>query len=345
MNDRFMALGNNGLVLQSDVSISNAYNSWTKPTSGNWEEPFWSLGELPSSSQAGILFTNEGFKALAIGAGTAANFPNSLQIRNLTVDAPMNSSNLLLLNFAGTATPLQISEDFVIGPQGALLNYASAVNASRLLLNNRATFAEGASASFNIAMVGSNSLGSITLSNANIGFGNLELGGGSSGLGVFYQYGGSNQVGTMVLWGRGYYNMSGGTVTVANDATVGLSSGGSDFAAVGGLIQVAGVLRLGAPTGGGSGRVLLTGASLVSDRIDVANGSYQQFAGLTSVGQMRIPSAPSALADATLSGGMLRSGQVDVGLDLSGSFYQDGGTHINTNGIFIWGRTHGGANT
>src|SRR5437660_3656493 len=139
--------------------------------------------------------------------------------------------------------------------------------------------------------------------------------------------------------------MSGGTVTVANDATVGLSSGGSDFAAVGGLIQVAGALRLGAPTGGGSGRVLLTGASLVSDRIDVANGSYMQFSGLTSVGQMRIPSAPSGLADGTLSGGMLRSGQVDVGLDLSGSFYQDGGTHINTNGIFMWGRTHGGANT
>jgi hypothetical protein len=49
-------------------------NSWTKPTSGNWEEPFWSLGVLPSISQGEIEFRNPGFKALAIAPSTTAIF-------------------------------------------------------------------------------------------------------------------------------------------------------------------------------------------------------------------------------------------------------------------------------
>src|SRR5690349_8087292 len=55
-------------------------NSWTKPTSGYWEEQaYWSLGTLPNSSQS-VVFTNAGWKALAIGAGTAQEFPDSMQI-------------------------------------------------------------------------------------------------------------------------------------------------------------------------------------------------------------------------------------------------------------------------
>src|SRR5437867_13281744 len=54
-------------------------NSWTKPTSGYWEEQaYWSLGKLPESTQS-VMFTNAGWKALAIGANTAQNFPQSMQ--------------------------------------------------------------------------------------------------------------------------------------------------------------------------------------------------------------------------------------------------------------------------
>jgi hypothetical protein len=55
-------------------------NSWTKPTSGYWEEQSsWSLGVLPNSSQS-VYITNPGWKAVAIGANTAQNFPASMQI-------------------------------------------------------------------------------------------------------------------------------------------------------------------------------------------------------------------------------------------------------------------------
>ncbi|HMC27068.1 MAG TPA: hypothetical protein VKM56_04645, partial [Verrucomicrobiae bacterium] len=77
VNDRFVALGNNGLIVQSDSPNQNGTNIWSKPTSGYWEEPYWSLGEAPSFYQD-VMFTNSGYKALAIGYGTALNYPNSL---------------------------------------------------------------------------------------------------------------------------------------------------------------------------------------------------------------------------------------------------------------------------
>jgi len=49
-------------------------NSWTKPTSGYWEEQaYWSLGAWPDASQD-VVFTNAGWKALAIGYGTRRTF-------------------------------------------------------------------------------------------------------------------------------------------------------------------------------------------------------------------------------------------------------------------------------
>ena len=47
-------------------SAAGGTNSWTKPTSGNWQEPYWSLGALPSINEAAVMFTNGGYKALAI---------------------------------------------------------------------------------------------------------------------------------------------------------------------------------------------------------------------------------------------------------------------------------------
>src|SRR5439155_7440422 len=100
VNGRFVAVGNNGLILQSDLSTQNGINEWTKGTSGNWEEPYWSLGELPSTNHARIEIANSGFKAVAINYGTTINYPNSMRVRNLTIASPTNSYNTLLLNYA-----------------------------------------------------------------------------------------------------------------------------------------------------------------------------------------------------------------------------------------------------
>src|SRR2546423_9813561 len=81
------------------------YNSWTKTTSGYWEEAFWSAGRLPYSNSY-VMFTNAGYKALALGPSTRA-FPDSLTIHDLTVSSPTDSANTLLLNFLGVLTPLK----------------------------------------------------------------------------------------------------------------------------------------------------------------------------------------------------------------------------------------------
>ena len=93
-------------------------NSWTKPTSGYWEEPFWSLGVLPDATQS-VLFTNAGWKALAIGSGTAQNFPQSMQVQSLRAGAPVDSYNTLLMNFSGFERPLQTGS-LTVDPNGAV---------------------------------------------------------------------------------------------------------------------------------------------------------------------------------------------------------------------------------
>src|SRR5947207_10205832 len=82
-------------------------NSWTSPTSGNWDEPTnWSSG-LPNSSQS-VMITNSNWKAVAINPSTPSNFPGSMTVSNLIIRGASNTFNLLLLNFAGTAVPLTV---------------------------------------------------------------------------------------------------------------------------------------------------------------------------------------------------------------------------------------------
>src|SRR5882724_11335214 len=91
----------------TSVFADSLVNAWTKPTSGYWEEQaYWSLEMLPDATQS-IIFTNAGWKALALGANTAQNFPQSMQIQGLAITAPVDSYNTLLMNFCGFEQPLQ----------------------------------------------------------------------------------------------------------------------------------------------------------------------------------------------------------------------------------------------
>lgn len=147
--------------------IAAPTNSWTKPASGNWEEPFWSLGVLPSMVEGAIEFRNPGFKALAIAGSTTANFPASLSIQNLTVDAPDGSANQLLLNYAGLKVPLKVAGDFVLGPNGSLVSYYSSLNAQTLWVSGPATFAEQSVGSFGTIHLGTLASGELNISNQN----------------------------------------------------------------------------------------------------------------------------------------------------------------------------------
>src|SRR5438128_1676687 len=60
---------------------------------------------LPNSSQS-VYITNSGWKAVAIGANTAHNFPQSMQIQGLHLASPPDTYNVFLMNFSGFQVPL-----------------------------------------------------------------------------------------------------------------------------------------------------------------------------------------------------------------------------------------------
>src|SRR5437879_5493647 len=102
-------------------------NSWTKPSSGYWEEQaYWSLGVLPDATQD-VLFNNAGSKALAIGAQTSQNFPQSMSVQSLRVGAPVDSYNVLLMNFSGFERPLQTGS-LTVEANGAVLMQSSSLH-------------------------------------------------------------------------------------------------------------------------------------------------------------------------------------------------------------------------
>src|SRR5438067_2407632 len=115
------------LLMPGLVSIASAQviNSWTKATSGNWDQASsWSLGVLPNSSQA-VMITNSGWKAVAINPSTPVNFPGSMTVSNLTVRGAWDTENVLLLNYFGTAVPLTVLNGLTLQDDGRIVNFNS----------------------------------------------------------------------------------------------------------------------------------------------------------------------------------------------------------------------------
>jgi hypothetical protein len=100
-------------------------NSWTNSSSGNWEEPYWSLGVLPGTNQT-VLFTNSGVKVLTIGPNTSQNFPDTMSVNSVTVSSPQDSANILLFSDAGSQTWF-IANTFTIGSNAVALLYSSSL--------------------------------------------------------------------------------------------------------------------------------------------------------------------------------------------------------------------------
>lgn len=130
------------LFTTSGITASAQTNSWTSSGSGYWEDSDWLLGILPGTNQT-ILLTNAGWKAVAIGANTVSNFPQTLTVDSITLSAPSNSYNTLLLNYAGLQTPL-IASNLTVGSNCAVVVEASALEVPSLL-SLSGTFTQDAS--------------------------------------------------------------------------------------------------------------------------------------------------------------------------------------------------------
>lgn len=237
-----------------------ATNSWTKPTSGNWEEQaFWSLGVLPNATQD-VLFTNAGFKALAIGPLTAQNFPQSMQVNTLRLGAPVNSFNTLLMNFSGFQTPLQTGS-LIIESNSAVTALSSSLevlSSDFRALSIGGTFNQGNNSQVNVH--GGFSLGgNYFLTNGNL----TVLGSLMEDFGRFVQYGGTNKFQFMQIFQPGEYQLYGGQVV---GTSLRVTSGGS-------LFQFGGSVTADVDVGG-----------------DFATGHYVLSNGVMT-GQMTVPSA------------------------------------------------------
>lgn len=355
---------------------AGAANEWTKPTSGSWEEANWSLDVLPDATQS-VLFNNAGWKALVIGAGTAQNFPQSMSVQSLTVGAPVDSYNTLLMNWSGFERPLQttlltIGSNSAVLVQGSSLEVtATSTNGSTGNLRVGGRFYHGdysqvkVFGSLNVALRRESSLetldpGAYFLTNGTLSVDQSESMGGF-GPGKFVQYGGSNNVGSIQVNMEGEYNMYGGQATVTNGITVGLG----DFAVSNGVLKAGGLTMNLAATGrvavvslyGGSfavsnviaigwGNVLMSGGLFQSPGISVFYGELRQSGGTNEMGAITLPGNRISAGQANyyLSGGTLLSSNLSLGMGaaggfagLNGVFEQSGGVHSNSGGIKIWG--------
>ena len=344
MRTRSCALGVIGLLLA--VSAFGDTNSWTKTTSGNWEEPFWSLGQLPSASDEATVVTNAGFKAVAIGPSTVATAPGSLQINDLYVDAPTNSHNLLLLNYAGLNIPLTTATTH-IGRDGSLLSYYSALRANQFAVNGQATFAEFAESQVNEAWVGTfrfDSIGTgtgsaeLTLSNGLFSVFQINIAEGVPG--VFNQYGGANQTRSLFIGGGGVYSLFDGTLNVTQSVNLDPSTQASARLNIAGGVAEMTELESVNNDPRAKGELSLSGGTLRATRLVANNAQFTQTDGRAEIGDIQFPFGTPlgrTFTDYTLSGGVLVSSNLVFGLDGTGSasFSQSRGIHTNLTTILL----------
>jgi len=218
---RFIAVGANGLIIDSTAWADTPVNVWTKTTDGYWHEAHWSLGHVPTWKDYSVVLTNAGFKTLEIDGNTTTDYPDSLKLNALILDAPEGSHNSLWLNNAGLSVPLQINSTLRIPQNTSLVCGNSALVASRLELSGQARFTGDASAVFEHGIIV-----------------------GMTGTGVVYQVSGSILAEGVQIGGNvpGSWNQFGGVLEVGAE---GLTLGaGSTYALTAGQLLTSD-LRLG----------------------------------------------------------------------------------------------------
>ena len=311
-------------------------NEWLKPVSGYWEEPYWSLGRLPTSQDA-VLFDNPGFKALAIGPSTVTSAPQSLSIQSLTIEAPSNSFNQLLLNWAGFTVPLSVSSNLVIGTNGSLVSHSSALVATTFFIGATAQLLDQSAASFTNVFVGADGGAELDLSNSAFAASLLQLGAlESSSNGVVNQSGGTNQLGTLAIYPGSTYTLADGGSLTGNALeihTIGLL-GDAHFTQTGGnanFDSAGNVLGSNPET---FARLSLSGGLFQATTLSLNNGSFVQAGGTNLVGLLQLSPNVSTSGSYTLSDGLLMSSNLTAGIGLGNepppaTFTQSGGVHTN----------------
>jgi hypothetical protein len=314
-------------------------NSWTKPTSGVWEEPWWSLGGLPSGGQSAIMITNAGYKAVAVGISTRDSHPDSMTISNLTLTAPGNSFNTLLLNYAGSRVPLRILDSFTLGSNASLINLASSLkvegtSGGAFYVGGTVDHGENAQAIFNSARIGYLGEGAVFLSSGLMTITNLSL--GDTHPGTFNQSGGTNlcRFVELLCQGGARYVLSNGTLA-AEGIVVGSGFGSREarFDFWDGSIILGNFFSgLTVGSSGGSGDFNMFGGRFSGGIAALSGyGTFRQLGGTNMARSIGLGSGNRSQGTYILSNAMLSSASVALGGQGFGYFHQLSGVHVTDN--------------
>src|ERR1051325_10801966 len=215
--------------------IAANVNSWTKPNSGNWEEPYWSLGRLPMSGDS-VFINNPGWKAVAIGASTLRDFPASMEMQDLTIASPVDSFNTLLVNFTGFERPVKVTGRFTVESSAAAIVLGSLLhvtNTGDFIVNGTVRQADFSQVRTLALHLGSEAFDSAYYFSNGLFAANVVLVDSRS---LFNQDGGSGSVSNLSLINQGQFRLVGGEL-VGGQVSVGNGSAGT-FAHLGGSGQL-----------------------------------------------------------------------------------------------------------
>jgi len=287
----FSTLGGSGSVLTPPT------NSWIAGV-GKWETATnWSSGQAPSLTDSADLITNAGNRTVTIDATTSGGFPNNLTISNLTVGAPLNSTNTLLLSNAGTNTPL------------AVRNNVRVTSGASIFITNSALLVNGPSG------------GAVTVD------GQLTMDSGTILVSSNLLVGPSNPQSLVTIWGGALYVTNGAhsAVTEVRYGTLVLTGGvyftdrllitntGGSFINDGGTFTITGLAQVDQGT-----QTVASGTTLLSSNLVV--GSSANSTGTVNVtgGQLIVTNAPITIGNLgvgsmTVSNGAVSTTGVDIG--------------------------------
>ncbi len=325
------------------IGVEAQTNSWTNPISGNWEDLTWSLGVRPAASQD-IVITNAGWKAVQLTHATAVNFPGSMTVNSMTLDAPPDTINSLFLNNVGVPSPLTAGT-IATGTNTIILMLSSTLNCSGTF-NLNGTFNQGNFSGVTASNLYIGSGGVYNLTN-----GTLNVVGGQELLGVagpattFNQEGGFHYATLLSILGPGTYDLRGGQL--GGSITVGggkLDQTGGDLSPAtlhvdgGSLVQSGGTGTIGPTTVGidsvtpnpPSYYILSNGAPIFSSGLTVNSlGVFDQEGGSNTVkgtisvlSEYFFPDHP-VIGTFLLNGGTLSAHDISI----NGDYIQGGGTN------------------
>jgi hypothetical protein len=261
-----------------------------------------------------VYITNSGWKAVAIGANTAQNFPSSMQIQDLQISSPVDTYNVLLMNFSGFQVPLQTTS-INIGSNSALVMQSSSLETGNLLVGG--TFDHGDSSQ--VKVHGALQLRKLRqfandeltpavyfLTNGTLSVDTSESLGGFVGPGQFVQYGGLHTVGGLGVSVDGEFDIYDGQFIATNGITVGFG----DYADYANFYQY--------------------GGSVNADT--VINGNYFLNGG-TITGHMQVPSITDYQR---VNGSMLQNGGTNHAISLhlgDPNRFGGGAIYVLSNGV------------